>query len=141
MYKRQILPDAAVGPLREFLSIMTNHPKQKEVRIPISGFVRPLMHLTPQVADFGKVEKLTEWREVELSLVNFGEDAITISTIESDVVGLSATAEATEAGRRFKIKIRLEPTSPKGELATKLRIKTSSAKMPVLELPVKGSIS
>ncbi len=136
-----ILPDAAVGPLREFLSITTNHPKQKEVRIPISGFVRPLMHLTPQVADFGKVEKLTEWREVELSLVNFGEDAITISTIESDVVGLSATAEATEAGRRFKIKVRLEPTAPKGELATKLRIKSSSVKMPVLELPVKGSIS
>ena len=136
-----IQPDAAVGPLREFLVVKTNHPKQPEVRIPISGFVRPLMHLTPQVADFGKWEKPTEPREIELSLVNFGEDAITISGVESDVPGLTATTEATEAGRRFKVKVKLEPTAKKGELKTTLRIKTSAAKMPVLELPVKATIS
>jgi hypothetical protein len=136
-----ILPDAAIGPLREFLVVTTNHPKQKEVRIPISGFVRPLMHLTPQVADFGKVEKMTEAREIELSLVNFGEDAITISGVESDVAAVSGSVEATEAGRRFKVKVKLAPAAAKGELSTTLRIKTSSAKMPVLELPVKGTIS
>jgi len=136
-----ILPDAAVGPLREFLVVKTNHPKQPELRIPISGFVRPLMHLTPQVADFGKVEKMTEPREIELSLVNFGEDAITISGVDSDVAGLSATVTATEAGRRFQVKVKLDPSAPKGELKTTLRIKTSAAKMPVLELPVKGAVS
>ncbi len=136
-----IQPDAAVGPLREFLSIMTNHPKQKEVRIPISGFVRPLMHLTPQVADFGAVDKITEAREIELSLVNFGEDAVTIPAIESDLPGVTATAEATEAGRRFKVKVKLAPGAAKGKLDTKLRIKTSSAKLPVLELPVKATVS
>lgn len=136
-----IQPDAAVGPLREFLVVKTNHPKQQEVRIPISGFVRPLMHLTPQVADFGKVEKITEAREIELSLVNFGEDAVTISGVDSDVAGVSAQVEATEAGRRFKVKVKLAPGAAKGDLQTKLRIKTSAAKMPVLELPVKATVS
>jgi hypothetical protein len=136
-----IQPDAAVGPLREFLVVTTNHPKQKEVRIPISGFVRPLMHATPQVADFGAVAGVTEPRVVELTLVNFGEDAIQIQGVDSETPGVQASAEATEAGRRFRIKISLDPTATKGELAGKVKVRTTSPKMPVYEIPIKGSVS
>jgi hypothetical protein len=136
-----IQPDAAVGPLREFLVVTTNHPKQKEVRIPISGFVRPLMHATPQVADFGTVAGATEPRQIELTLVNFGEDAIQIQGIESDTPGVEGTSEATEAGRRFRILLTLKPDAAKGALAGKVKVKTSSAKMPVYEIPVKGTVS
>jgi hypothetical protein len=136
-----IQPDAAVGPLREFLVVTTNHPKQKEVRIPISGFVRPLMHATPQVADFGAVAGVTEPRQIELTLVNFGEDAIQIQGVESDTPGIAGSAEATEAGRRFRILVKLDPTVKKGELSGVVRVRTTSPKMPVYEIPLKGSVS
>ncbi len=136
-----IQPDATVGPLREFLVVKTNHPKQKEVRIPISGFVRPLLHVTPQVADFGAVDGLSEPREIELTLVNFGNDTITIEGIDSDRKGVAAKAMATELGRRFKILVTLSPEAGKGHLAGTLKIKTSNPKMPVVELPVKAAVS
>jgi hypothetical protein len=51
-----IQPDAEVGALRDFLVIQTNHPKQKELKVPISGFVRPILSVTPFEADFGVLE-------------------------------------------------------------------------------------
>lgn len=136
-----IQPDADVGPLREFLVVKTDHPEQPEVRIPISGFVRPLLHVTPQVADFGEIKMAGEPQAVELTLVNFGEDAITIEGIDSESPGVSATSEATEAGRRFKISVTLGPEVKKGELATAIKIRTSSKAQPVFEVPIKGKIS
>lgn len=136
-----IQPDAAVGPLREFLVIKTDHPKQPEVRVPISGFVRPLLHVTPQVADFGAVEAGAGPREVALTLVNFGEDAITIEGIDAGAPGVEAKAEATEAGRRFKITVSLTPGVAKGPLDTTVRIRTSSKAQPVYVVQLKGTVS
>ncbi len=136
-----IQPDADVGPLREFLVVKTSHPKQPEVRIPISGFVRPLIHVTPQVADFGAIQLDDQPHEVALTLVNFGEDAITIEGVESGAPGIEAKAEATEAGRRFKITVTLGPNVAKGPISTMIKIRTSSSAQPVYEVPIKGTIS
>ena len=136
-----IQPDAEVGPLREFLVVKTNHPKQPEVRIPISGFVRPLLHVTPQIADFGAIQLDGQPHEVALTLVNFGEDAITIEGVDSTVPGVEAKAEATEAGRRFKITVTLGPNVGKGPLSTMIKIRTSSPAQPVYEVAIKGTIS
>jgi len=136
-----IQPDAEVGPLREFLMVKTEHPDQAEVRIPISGFVRPLLHVTPQVADFGEVKIDGEPHLVELTLVNFGEDAISIDGVEVATPGVSGTVEATEAGRRFKITVTLGPEVQKGALETKIKIRTSSSAQPIYEVPIKGKIS
>ena len=78
---------------------------------------------------------------VELTLVNFGEDAIQIQGVDSETPGVEASAEATEAGRRFRIKIQLDPTATKGELAGVVKVRTTSPKMPVYEIPIKGSVS
>ena len=48
--------NAKVGPLADYVTVHTNHPKQKMVQIPVSGFVRPVMAVTPPTADFGKIE-------------------------------------------------------------------------------------
>jgi len=136
-----IEPDAEVGPLREFLVVKTDHPEQPVVRIPISGFVRPLLHVTPQVADFGEVQIDGQPHQVELTLVNFGEDAITIDGVDAEAPGVTGAAEATEAGRRFKITVTLGPDVKKGNLDTKIRIRTSSSAQPIYEVPIKGKIS
>jgi hypothetical protein len=134
-----IQPDAEVGPLREFLVIVTNHPKQKEVRIPISGFVRPLMHATPEEIELGEFEVSSETPlETEVVLVNFGNDPIEVTEVESDRKGVSAEALATELGRRFKIVVKVLPEVGKGEIRGVLKVKTSSPKKPVYEIPYHG---
>lgn len=137
-----IQPNADVGPLREYLVILTNHPQQKEVRIPISGFVRPLMHATPEELDLGELTLSgSEPFETELVLVNFGNETIDVTSIESDRKGISAEARATELGRRFRILVRVTPEIGKGDVKGVLKVRTTSPKKPVYEIPYFGKIS
>jgi hypothetical protein len=52
----KLLSNAKVGPLADYVTVHTNHPKQKVVQIPVSGFVRPVIAVTPPNADFGNIE-------------------------------------------------------------------------------------
>ena len=48
-----------IGTLADFVTVYTNHPKQPIVRIPVSGFVRPMIAVTPPEADFGEIDLST----------------------------------------------------------------------------------
>ncbi|MFN7942425.1 MAG: DUF1573 domain-containing protein [Thermoanaerobaculia bacterium] len=133
--------DADVGPLRDFLVVKTNHPKQPEVRVPISGFVRPLMAVTPPVADFGAVNTTEGEQSYAMTLVNFGDDTVEVKSVKADVPGIEATVTATEAGRRFNIKLSLGAKLPKGSVNSVLHIETTSKRRPVIDVPLKGSVS
>ena len=81
--------DAKVGALADYVTIHTNHPKQKLVQIPVSGFVRPVMAVTPPVADFGKVE-LKEPLRRALNIRNFASEPIKITGLEQSIPGVEA---------------------------------------------------
>ena len=48
--------EAPVGPVADHVLVRTNHPKQKRIEIPVSGFVRPMVAVTPPAVNFGKVD-------------------------------------------------------------------------------------
>ena len=134
-------PDADVGALREFLIVKTNHPKQKEIRIPITGFVRPVLSVTPYIADFGAIEVSEEPKDLSLILVNFGEERIAIKKVSTDVAGVEPSVRVMEEGRRFEIKLQLTSGMPKGPINSILKIETTSTRKPTLDVPLKGSVS
>ena len=84
--------DAKVGPLSDYVTIHTSHPKQKIVQIPVSGFVRPVVAVTPPVADFGKIE-LKEPLRKALNIRNFATEPIKVTGIEQTVKGIDAKLE------------------------------------------------
>ena len=56
--------------------------------------------------------------------------------------GVETTVKPLEAGKRFEIKLALSPAAmAKGAIDSTLKIETSSPKKPVLDVPVKGSVS
>lgn len=136
-----IQPDAEVGALREFLIVKTNHPKQKEMRIPITGFVRPVMSVTPYIADFGAIDVAESAKDMSLILVNFGEEAIEIKKVTTTTPGVEATVRAIEAGRRYEIKLALTSKMPKGAVNSMLKIETTSVRKPTIDVPLKGTVS
>lgn len=136
-----IQPDAEVGALRDFLVVKTNHPKQSEVRIPVTGFVRPIMSVTPYIADFGTVQTSETARDLSLILVNFGDAAVEVTKVSTVVPGVEATIKPIEAGRRYEIKLALTPKMPKGKVDSILKIETTSTKKPVVEVPLRGTVS
>ncbi len=132
---------APVGSLADYLTVHTTHPKQKLVQIPISGFVRPVVAVTPPSGDFGKValkEKLTKTMNVR----NFASEDIKLTSIDNPLAakGLEAVFEPIQEGREYMIRLTLSPNAPKGAFATNLVLNTDSQKVPKLEILITGEV-
>jgi hypothetical protein len=130
--------DAPVGPIADYVTVTTNHPKQKVVQIPVSGFVRPIIAVTPPIADFGQIEVKEPLRKA-LNLRNFATEAIKVTGVEENLPGVDAQLEPLEDGREYQVRLTLKP-DVKGPFAGKLMVKTDSPKTPVIEVEIKGTV-
>jgi hypothetical protein len=131
---------AKVGPLSDYVTVHTNHPKQKIVQIPVSGFVRPVVATTPPNADFGKIE-LKEPLKKALNIRNFATEPIKVTSIDPSLPkGIETKLETLEEGREYQVRIILNPELAKGPFLGKLVIHTDSPKVPTLEVEVKGIV-
>jgi hypothetical protein len=131
--------DAAVGALADHVRIATTHPKQKLVTIPVSGFVRPVIAVTPPVADFGQVE-LKEPLRRTFNVRNFATEAIKITSVEGGMPGLKTELEPVTEGREYQLRLTLNPGMAKGPLTGKLLLRTDSPKRPVIEVDLQGNV-
>lgn len=131
--------DARVGALAEHVTVHTTHPKQKIVQIPVTGFVRPVMAVTPAVADFGRIE-LKEPLKRSLNVRNFASEKIMITGIEGAPKGIEAKLEPLEDGREYQVRLTLSPELAKGPFNGKISLRTDSPKIPVIEVELKGTV-
>ena len=131
--------DAKVGPLADYVTIHTTHPKQKTVQIPISGFVRPVMAVTPPVGDYGEIQ-LKEPLKKSVVVKNFATEPIKLTSVETSLKGVEARIEPLTEGREYAIRVTLDPSLGKGPFHGKLTLHTDSPKVPQLEVELKGII-
>ena len=131
--------DAPVGPLTEPVKVNTSHPKQKLVQIPVSGFVRPVMAVTPPVVDMGQVNG-TNPVKFSLNVRNFATEPIKVTGISGDVQGLDAKIEPLQEGREYTVQVTFQPAAQKGPVNGKLTLTTDSKKVPSIEVQLKGSV-
>lgn len=132
---------APVGAIVGNLLVQVDHPKQKVVPIPLSGFMRPVVHVTPyelKLADLTQHSVQTH----ELHWRNFATEEIRVTRVEHNLPGFGeATVTTTKEGRIYKVSVPMDLTKvPKGPLKGAIRIHTDSAKAPVFVLPVEGEI-
>lgn len=132
--------DAPVGAVRGIAVVRTNHPKQKRVPIPLSGFIRPRYLLEPQTADLGK-QTLVGPQEFTVHLRNFATPAVSITGMESTIPGITATSATVLEGHRYSIAVKLDPAAmTPGPFQGKLIIRLSDPLQPSLELPLSGEL-
>lgn len=132
--------NAKVGPLADYVTVHTNHPKQKVVQIPVSGFVRPVIAVTPPTADFGSIE-LKEPLKRALDIRNFATEPIKVTGIDVSLPkGIDAKLESLTEGREYQVRVVLDPSLPKGPFSGKLTIHTDSPKVPTMEVELKGIV-
>lgn len=133
-------PDAPLGPLSHRLLVRTSHPRQPELEIPLSGFVRPILSPAPAAADFGRIGASAPKNRFVLKLFNFGKESVELRSAVTDLAFVTVAVTPEEAGRRFRIELLLAPDAPKGKFEGTLRVETSSSAMPVVEVPVRGRV-
>ena len=131
--------DAPVGALTKHLVITTDHPKQKWVKIPVSGFVRPVVAVTPPQANFRSVDQ-NEAKSTHLLVKNFATELVHVTGVDSDMDNLTATIVPVEEGRSYRVSLEMKPTSKKGPFTGKLTIVTDSKKVPSIEVDISGAV-
>jgi hypothetical protein len=131
--------DAPVGPLIEPVKVYTSHPRQKLVEIPVSGFVRPVMAVTPPVADFGQIEvkEPTRWA---IHVRNFATEPIKLTSVMGTVPGIDFKIEPLREGREYEVVLTFKPELRKGPVNGKLTVVTDSPKVPKIEVELKGTV-
>lgn len=136
-----VTPDAPLGPLADRLVVRTTHPRLPELEVPLSGFVRPVLQPTPAIVDFGAVARAApDKARFVLKLFNFGGPSVELRGASVDLPFLAVSTSPEDAGRRFRIELRLAPDAPKGKFEGTLKVETTSPTMPVVEVPVRGKI-
>jgi len=131
--------DAPVGALTQAVKIHTNHPKQKLIQIPISGFVRPVMAVTPPIVDMGQVDGKEPVR-FSINVRNFATEPIKVTGIAGDVQGVNAKIEPVQEGREYQVQVTFQPDARKGPVNGKLTLTTDSPKVPRIEVQLKGNV-
>jgi hypothetical protein len=133
-------PAAPVGPITGTIAVRTTHPRQKTMWLPVSGFVRPVVHIEPQRGDLGTIS-LSEPRRVQYDVRNFATEPIAVTGVSTDVPGVKVTLEPVQAGRRYKVVVELDPAAMKeGPFAGQVRLTTDSAKAPVVSAELSGTL-
>jgi len=132
--------EAAVGPLTGYVEVVTDHPLQPNIRIPISGFVRPVVHVTPEVADFGQVSPENGEGHGKVFFQSFATENINVTNVQSTVKGAKVSFSPIESGRKYAIEVKLDPKMPTGPFQGVVKIQTDSKRAPLIEVPVKGVV-
>jgi hypothetical protein len=131
--------DAPVGPIAGNMVVHTNHPKQPMVIIPITGFVRPTLAVTPPIGDFGTV-KVEGPVTHNLHVKVFATEPIHVIGVDTSSKSIQASIRPLQDGREYEIDVTLASTIEKGPLHGKLTIHTDSPKSPLVEVEIKGVV-
>jgi len=131
--------EAPVGPLVGDVVVVTDHPRQKRLYVPLSGFVRPVMAVTPPEADLGDVDGARPFR-FTLDVKSFATESIALERAECDLPGATVEIVPVTVGRAYKVRVSVPEGLPSGPIAGTVRLFTASAKVARLDVPVRGRI-
>ncbi len=131
--------NAPVGAINDYVTILVEHPQQSKVRLPVSGFVRPILAVTPPIADFEEIEVVEPLR-ASLQVRSFASEDIQLTSIESSIEAVQAEIVPVEPGRRYQLRVVVNPGIAKGPFEGMLTIKTDNAKVPELRVELKGTV-
>jgi hypothetical protein len=128
-----------IGPLVGNIELTTDHPLEKRITINVSGFVRPIVQLTPPSAEFGDIELDGEKRS-RYVFKSFSTEPIQVLEASTDVAGITVETQVKKAGREYQFYLVFDDSLPQGPFEGKFSIRTDSEKVPVVEYPLTGVV-
>jgi hypothetical protein len=122
--------DAAVGALEGGVEVLLDHPRQQRLVIPVSGFVRPVLAVTPTALTPAPARG--PW-QARLHVRSFAEAPLELRRATSDVPGLDLRVEPLESGRTWVVRVQGTDAGSAGTV----RLETSSPVQPVVEVAIR----
>lgn len=124
------------------MTIRFDQPVFAEVRIPLKGYIRTDVVLTPGAAQFGPVAK---GKDVDrrISVAYAGRDNWTIKDIISKNKNVVATATQTSRGNgrvNYDLVVKLKSGAPQGDLREQVTLVTDDPGNPYIPVLVEGRV-
>jgi hypothetical protein len=135
-----IAADAPVGPIADYVIVQTDHPAQPRAFISVSGFVRPMVAVTPRSVHVAAALRPDGAPLASLNVQNFAAEAITLTSATTDVAGLALRIETLTEGHEWRVELRGTEAARPGPLKGVIRLRTGSAKVPEIEVPLSGEL-
>lgn len=129
---------AEVGPLHANVVVHTNHPQQPRAWLPVSGFVRPLLGVTPPrlvvpaTTATGGGAAPTHGAIV----TNFAEAPLEVVETRSSLEGVVVTAVPIEPGRRWRLEVRATGPAGAATAVGEVTIRTSRDEAALIRVPI-----
>ncbi len=137
----EILADAPIGALRDYILVEVDHPKQKKIQIPVSGFVRPRQHATPRTVDFGEVNAADLPYERAIAFTSFITKGIELTKVDTSINGMEAeVTPMDDTGHRFQVLLRMTPEAAKGAFDGTITIHHTDERTQPFAVSVKGRV-
>lgn len=135
--------DAKIGPLAEKVHIVTNSKHSPDYWITVSGVIRPTFRVEPTGVNFGEVAPTDSaaTRSVVLRSNNLKTpETFVVSKVESTVPGVTANVKPTQNKGEYEVTLQVAPTAKPGDVDGAVTIYTNDKVVPVVTVPVKGTI-
>jgi len=135
----QVDKSAPTGPIAEYVIVKTNDPQQAELRIPVSGFVRPVIGVTPPDVRFGDVDP-SKGQSWGVLVRRFGSTPLELGSYHSTVPGLDVEVQPIKEGEQYKVILTPTPKMAQGEFTGQLEIETNLPLQKTIDIALKGKV-
>lgn len=131
--------EAPVGPVAEMVLVRTNHPQQAEVQIPVSGFVRPMIAVTPPHLNLGRIDP-SQAKPWGVLVRNFGSAPLAIEGAQSTIAGMDVSVEPLQEGQQFRLVLTATPDMAQGPFQGQVELETNLPQQPKITVDVRGEV-
>jgi hypothetical protein len=134
-------PDAPEGILGGNVKVATGVKRQPEIEIPVSGFVKPAISVTPVSINFGNFDPKGDAVRRNVMIVNNNAQAgnFAVTKVETNVPGISAEIVPVDKSR-VQVVLTVDQKIKKGVFEGELLIKTTDKAKSDVKVPLKGVI-
>lgn len=134
-------PDAPEGLLGGNVKVATGVKKQPEIELPISGFIKPTISVTPLSINFGNFDPKGDPQKRNVMLVNNNAtvETFAVTKAETNVPGISAQVVPMDKSR-VQVVLTVDQKIKKGVFEGDLVIRTSDKAKGEVKVPIKGVV-
>ncbi len=123
-----------MGPFDGEAVVNLSDPTLPEIRFAFKGTVKPPIELLPLFAFFVTTQR-GQSEEKSIEITSYEQEPLAVFRVDHPTDRFSTRLETIEAGKRYRLILAIKPDGPGGSHTDMIKLRTSSATVPVLEIP------
>lgn len=129
------------GPVKKTITVETNDPENKMVRLTLSGNVVSDVTVEPRYLNFGSVTRNAPPKPVPLTIALLPGKDLRITEVRSESESLVLSKESEDKDKnRTTYLVSLAERLPVGRLTGRIVVKTTSKTLPEVQVPFHASV-